>query len=83
MPIRFILLAFDGIRRRDELLQTEERKVLCKELGKIAPFRIIAGQQDGLAPKDIGVIFDIGVYLLLNIRILGVELIALRHLRCT
>ena len=83
MPIRLILLAFDGIRRRDELLQTEERKVLCKELGKIAPLGIIAGQQNGLAPKDIGVIFDIGVYSLLNIRILRVELIVLRRLRRT
>ena len=58
-------------------------KVLCKELGEVAPLGIIAGQQNSLASKDIGVIFDIGVYLLLNIRILGVELIALRHLRCT
>ena len=77
LPIGLVLFAFDSIRGGNEFLQTEELKVLCKELGKIAPFRIVARQQDGLAPKDIGVIFNICVYFFLYVRILGVELIIL------
>ena len=78
LPISLILLAFYGIRCGNEFLQSEELKVLGKELSEIAPFRVITRQQDCLAPKDIGVVFDIGVYFFLNVCVLCVELVVLR-----
>ena len=80
LPIGLILLAFYGIRGGNEFLQTEELKVLCKELGKVAPFGIVARQQYSFAPKDIGVVFNVCVYFFLYVRILGVELIVFRIL---
>ena len=83
LPIGLVLFAFYGVWSRNEFLQTEELKVLCKELGKVAPFRIIARQQDCLAPKDIGVVFNVCVYFFLYVRILGVKLIVFSILRCS
>lgn len=48
-----------------------------EELGKIAPLGVVAGQQDCLAPKDIGIILEIGVHLAFDVGPLGIEFVVL------
>lgn len=64
----------------DKAAKAESFKVLSEKIGKIAPFGVIARQQDGFAAEKIGVEFQICVYFLLNVVVLGVKLIVLRLL---
>ena len=49
--------------------------MLCEIESEIAPLRVIARQQHGLATEYIGVVFEVSIYLTLNIVVLSVELI--------
>ena len=48
---------------------------------ELAPFRIVAREQNRLAPKRVGVEVEVGVDLLLDVVVLRVELVVLRALR--
>ena len=64
-----------SITRTNELLQTKPCEVLREIKSEIAPFRIIARKKNCLPPKNIRVIVQICLHLLLDVGILGVELI--------
>ena len=70
-------LAVGREARADELLQAQALEVLGEVLCEIAPLGIVAGQEDGLVPEDIFVVVEIGVHLLLDVGVLGVELVEL------
>jgi len=75
------LFACGGVAGGDELLQAEAFKVLGEEAGELAPFRIVTRQENGLAAERVRVVVQIGVYLLLDVVVLRVELVVLRALR--
>ena len=54
--------------------------MLCKIERKIAPFGVVAGQEHRLAAESVGVVFQIGIYFLLDVGILGEELVVSRRL---
>ena len=76
----FVVLGFGGKACRDELFQSETLEILGKELGEIAPFGIVAREQNRLSPKYIGIVVEIRIYLILDVCILRVELVVLRIL---
>lgn len=64
-----------------KLFQAEPFGVLGEEARELAPFRIVARQENGLVPERVGVVVQIGVYLFLDIIVLRVKLVVLRALR--
>lgn len=64
----------------DKAAEAERFKVLSEKFGEVAPFGIIAWQEDGFAAEQIGGIFQIRIYLLLDVVVLGVKLIVLHLL---
>ena len=77
LPVGFDFLALYGVAGADELAEAEVLEVLGEELGEVAPLGVVAGQEDGLAAEHVGVVFEVGVHLLLNVGVLGVELVVL------
>ena len=75
-----LFLALHGIAGADEALQSQPLNVLRKKAGEVAPFGVVARQKNHLVAKRVGIVLQIGVYLLLNVGILRVELIVLRRL---
>ena len=74
-------LACGGVAGGNEFLQSYPLEVLGEEASELAPFRVVARQENGLAPERIGVVVEISVYLLLDVGVLRVELVVLRALR--
>lgn len=71
----FVGFAVEGVTGADEFFEAETLEVLCKVLGEVAPFGVITGEEDGLAAKDIGVVFEVGGDLFFDVVVLGVELV--------
>ena len=57
-------------------------KILREKAGKVAPFRVMARQQNCFIPECIRVVFQIGIYFPLNIFVLCIEFVAFLLLRC-
>ena len=57
------------------------RDMVGIHLVEIAPFGIVARKQNRLAPERVGVVFQIGVHLFLDVVVLRVELVVLLALR--
>ena len=83
---RLVELAFGGVTRRDEFFEAEHLKVLRKEEREVAPFRVVAGQQHGLAAKSVGVEVEVSVDFALYVVVLRIKLVVLgvlsRRERC-
>ena len=75
-----IIFALGGITGGNQFFQAQQLKVLRKELGEVAPLRVVARQQHGLATKHMGVVVEIGVDFLLDVGILRIEFVVLRSL---
>ena len=75
-----ISLALGGITGGNQFFQSEQFKVLRKELGEVAPLRVVARQKHRLATKHMGVVVEIGVDFLLDVGILRIEFVVLRSL---
>ena len=67
-----------GINR--EALQSQAFEVLGEETGEVGPFGIVTRQENCLVTEGVRVVLQISVDLLLNVRILGVELVILGSL---
>ena len=77
---RFILLALRCITRRNQFLQSQFVKLGCEKTCKIAPFGVVARQQDGLSPEHVGVVFEVGIHFHLYVLKLSVKLIVFSRL---
>ena len=75
------LLACGGVAGRDEFLQAQPLEVLGEETRELAPFGIVARQENRLATERIGIEVEVGVDLLLDVGVLRVGLVVLRTLR--
>ena len=62
------------------VLQPKPFKVLGEEARELAPFWIVARQENGLAPERVGIVVEVGVHLFLDVGILRIELVVLRAL---
>ena len=68
-------LAIDSKAGGDEFLQPQFFEVLSKVFGKVAPFWIIARQQNCLATKYVGIVIEIGLHFYFYIIEHGIELV--------
>lgn len=76
----FQTLAVGRVAGGDEFAQTERLKVLREVAREVAPRWVVARQEHGLAAEDVGVVFEIGFHLGLDVVELGVEFVLLRLL---
>ena len=81
--IELVPLAFYCIRRRNYLLQAEQLEVLNKEFGEVGPLGVVARQKNHLVAEGIRVVLQVCVDFLLDVGILGVELVVLGYFRCS
>ena len=70
------------VRRGNQLPQPEAGEVGREVFSEVRSFRVVARQQNRLAPEHVGVVFHVGVHLRLDITVLGVELVILRTSSC-
>lgn len=70
-----VVFALVGVTGRDEFFELKAFEILGKEFGEIAPFGVVAGEQHGFVLEKVGVVIEVGIDFLLDVVVLGIELV--------